>query len=224
MKLKRIWYKKTNFFDSLKPQFYVQATNYNRFMKNEAFYTLVNNLECINDDMLVFSKSCRSEIRRAMKDNLIINERDGLSDDFIIKYNQFAELKGLSSISLTALNNLSSHYYEFNILQDKKLLVSHLCHLDEKTSTARLLFSYTNIELSSDFRSVIGRANRYLHFSSMQKLKSMGFTQYDFGGISTGDIVHFNGIDNFKNSFNGEIKLYYNSVPFFIFLLSKLRG
>lgn len=224
MKLKRIWYKKTNFLDALKPTFYVQASNCNRFMKNEPFYTLVNNLENINDDMLVFSKSCRSEIRRSMKDNLTVHDREGFSDNFISQYNKFADSKELSNISLAALNNLSSDYYEFNVLKDNALLVSHLYHIDEKSKTSRLLFSYTNIELSSDFRAVIGRANRYLHFYAMSKFKQRGLTQYDFGGVSTNDTAAFNGIDKFKYSFNGELKSSYNSVPLILFLLSKLRG
>ncbi|MBQ2936393.1 MAG: hypothetical protein IJD96_09185, partial [Lachnospiraceae bacterium] len=62
-------------------------------------------------------------------------------------------------------------------------------------------------EESAD-QSMIGRANKRLHWEDMKYFKEKGLVRYDWGGIS--DFENPNGIDEFKLKFGGDKITYYN--------------
>ncbi len=67
----------------------------------------------------------------------------------------------------------------------------------------------------NDYRALIGRANRWLHWNDMLRLKEMGIARYDWGGMfedeSTPECA---GINNFKRDFGGKlVRVYDCTVP-----------
>ncbi len=80
---------------------------------------------------------------------------------------------------------------------------------DNQIKRVRLLHSASKIYSITDEpseKAMIGRANRLLHFSDMQRFKELGYEIYDFGGYAhqTNDNMLI-GINNFKDSFGGQL-------------------
>jgi lipid II:glycine glycyltransferase (peptidoglycan interpeptide bridge formation enzyme) len=73
-------------------------------------------------------------------------------------------------------------------------------------TTARLQHSgsyFRNKE--NDYRALVGRANRWLHWRTMLRFKEMGMERYDWGGLFEDESVPERaGINNFKRSFGGQ--------------------
>ena len=81
---------------------------------------------------------------------------------------------------------------------------SYICDNEE----ARLLHSASCFREESADQSMIGRANKRLHWEDIKYFKQKGLLRYDWGGIS--DFENPNGIDEFKLKFGGEKITYYN--------------
>ena len=63
---------------------------------------------------------------------------------------------------------------------------------------ARLLYSASHFRsYDKNYRALIGRANRFLHWEDMVHLKKYGMSIYDMGGIGA------NSIAGFKKGFGG---------------------
>ncbi len=91
--------------------------------------------------------------------------------------------------------------------QDETLLVAHASLYGGNMS--RLWYScssYRNTD--SQFRNVVGRANRLLHLRDIYYFKEKGIKTYDWGGIS--DREEIKNITAFKKEFGGEEKVLYN--------------
>jgi len=72
--------------------------------------------------------------------------------------------------------------------------------------TAGLLHSCSRFRKGeSDYRALVGRANRWLHWKGMLQFRALGMQRYDWGGLfgdeSTPERA---GINNFKKSFGGQ--------------------
>src|SRR6266704_1731469 len=72
-------------------------------------------------------------------------------------------------------------------------------------TTARLQHSgsyFRNKE--NDYRALVGRANRWLHWRTLLRFKEMGMERYDWGGLFEDESAPERaGINNFKRSFGG---------------------
>jgi hypothetical protein len=73
-------------------------------------------------------------------------------------------------------------------------------------STVGLLHSSSRFRKGeSDFRALVGRANRWLHWKDLLQFQTLGMQRYDWGGLfgdeSTPERA---GINNFKKSFGGQ--------------------
>jgi lipid II:glycine glycyltransferase (peptidoglycan interpeptide bridge formation enzyme) len=83
-------------------------------------------------------------------------------------------------------------------------------------NTARLQYSgsaFRNRE--NDYRALVGRANRWLHWKEMLRFKEMGLERYDWGGLFEDESVPERaGINNFKKDFGGRQECTYDcTVP-----------
>ncbi len=76
--------------------------------------------------------------------------------------------------------------------------IHNICDREE----ARLLHSASCFREESADQSLIGRANKRLHWEDIKYFKQKGLLRYDWGGIS--DFENPNGIDEFKLKFGGE--------------------
>ena len=167
-----------------------------------------------------FGKDCRYKIRRA-------DGKDGLSmechadpasrlDEFGAFFDAFAREKGIwladqrwlaaackaGQLALTSASRggetLAWHAY---------LISGRAAWLQYTASCFR--------NRDNDFRALVGRANRWLHWREMLRFKEMGIVRYDWGGLFEDESVPGNaGINNFKRDFGGrEVRTYDCTVP-----------
>ena len=185
------------------------------------FLSLVTDLSVTEDAITgQFGKDCRYKIRRAdTKDRLDLEFLlDPLArlEEFRAFYDAFARQKGLPpcdrqwlqaacearQLALTAAS------------RDGETLVWHAYAMSGKT--ARLQHSASSFRnRENDYRALVGRANRWLHWQEMLRFKEMGLDTYDWGGLFEDESVPENaGVNKFKRDFGGrEVRTYDCTVP-----------
>jgi len=184
------------------------------------FYTLVTDL-MLSEEVLFerIQKDSRDKIRRA-------DEREGLTlevwdradpvflEAFLTFYSGFATQRGLPPLwagHLRLLQKEGRLDLARACTNDGTAIVYHANYTHR--GRARLLHSASRFRDSDDscFRNKVGRANRWLHWKGLQRLKASGHTCYDWGGWYEGtqDMARLS-INRFKESFGGEMQRTYN--------------
>jgi hypothetical protein len=163
-------------------------------------------------------KNTRNEISRCIrKDELIVTITDQPTllqlDDFIDFYNKFSRVKKIPSANkdkLISLHNVKG--LALGMIKDLagNFLVMHAYIISK--NRARLLYSSSlHVDpYNSQTKSLIGRANRMLHWDEIVFYKRKLYDIYDFGGLSLSDSVALSQIDNFKLGFGGKVVVEYN--------------
>ena len=157
-----------------------------------------------------FHASCRHEIRRAeAKDRLhheLIDEAADRFEEFSAFYDTFARQK--------ALGPADRHWLERAAAERQLILSCASCdgarlvwhaHL-RSGRTVRLTYSASWFRgMDSDYRSLVGRANRWLHWRDMLCFKEAGVQYYDWGGVFEDESTpERTGINHFKRMFGGQ--------------------
>ena len=174
----------------------------------------------MDEIMATFDATCRREIRRAdSRDDLyyeLIPEAVDRLEEFTTFYEEFARQKGLS---------LTDRHWLGRAATAHQLVLSHSYRHSEQLvwhayvcigATACLTHSASWLRArDSRYRSLVGRANRWLHWQDMLSFKRAGVRYYDWGGMfrdeSTGDHA---GINQFKRMFGGRpVRTYECTVP-----------
>ncbi len=211
------------FSDALKLVVYIQSFYDQRklgFIKRK-FYTKIINLSDEEQIFKDFKPNTRNEIRRAIKEGTLFEIEDNI-ESFIDFYNDFSKAKGLYNISFHDINRFNQNIIITKAVNKEGVLAMHSYIIDNEIKHVRLLHSSTSIKI--DNKSLVGRANRFLHFKDMMYFMNSGFNQYDLGGyaLNTKDISLKN-INNFKDSFGGELIENSNFFPVFYIIASKLK-
>ncbi len=172
--------------------------------------TLVSELGTDADELLAgFDRNCRRNISQAEK-------RDGLWMEFAAHpgphlrdfrefYDEFARAKGLRPADGAWLQGAcdANRFALATVWRGREPLVRHGYLVGGKT-----IFLHCSASLfrkhDPEYRSLIARANRWLHWRSMLYFSEHGATHYDWGGLfedeSTPERV---GINRFKKEFGG---------------------
>jgi hypothetical protein len=186
---------------------------------NTPFLTMVTDLSAEMDEITErFGKDCRYKIRRAeTKDELhmeFITDPESRLDEFRAFYDAFARQKAVAP-----------SYQEWLIAACKarQLVLTSASRNGEAlvwhaylTSGKAAWLQYTCFrEKDNDYRALVGRANRWLHWKEMLQFKEMGIKRYDWGGLFEDESVPENaGINRFKKDFGGEqVRTYDCTVP-----------
>lgn len=184
------------------------------------FYTLVIDLAQGQESLLAgLKKETRYEVRRAQeKDALTLDVWDGrcqkFRDDFVSYYNGFAATKRLPRLdkrNLELLSNAGRLDLSRSLSSTGEVLVCHAYY--RHCGRVRLLHSASHFRGNGDgaFRALVGRANRWLHWQDLMRFKAAGYSWYDWGGWYEGhDDASRLGINQFKESFGGEVLRTYN--------------
>jgi len=186
--------------------------------KYEIKRTLFSDLTLAEEEILnKIDKGCRYEIRRAdNKDELTIKfyDKTNLTDEivkqFVEFYNNFTKNKGLDGKCdegiIKQMKDDGKLMISFSY-QNDVLLVAHAYVVGE--DIVRLWYSCSSYRNSDNqFRSLVGRANRNLHWKDMLYFKEKAVKIYDWGGIS--DREEIKNITAFKKEFGGDEKVLYN--------------
>src|SRR5437899_3383063 len=185
------------------------------------FPSLVTDLADGEDAIVAgFGKDCRYKIRRAeTKDGLrmeFITDPESRLAEFRAFYDAFARQKSLEP---------SGHQWLVAACKARQLaltsasrngeaLVWHAYVMAGKAAWLQYTGScFRNRD--NDYRALVGRANRWLHWRGMLRFKEMGMTRYDWGGLFEDESVPERaGINKFKKEFGGQrVRTYNCTVP-----------
>jgi lipid II:glycine glycyltransferase (peptidoglycan interpeptide bridge formation enzyme) len=176
-----------------------------------------------------FDKKTLYEIRRATLEGIRCKSSVNIKE-YISFYNEFINKKNLTSfLSEQELKRYSNAFIlRVAYLDGDEILVFHSYLIDMTIKRVRLLNSVSNIHdntLNPSRKSLIGRANRLLHFEDMLYFKELGFITYDFGGYAynTKD-KSLMGINHFKDSFGGILVEESNYESYLIFAFKAISN
>jgi Acetyltransferase (GNAT) domain len=189
--------------------------------RHTPFLSLVTDLARGEDEITEkFGKDCRYKIRRAeSKDGLhmeFITEPENRLDEFGTFFDAFARQKSLAPcdrqwlVAACKARQLALSAASRN----GEALVWHAHVLSGKTAGLQYSGScFRNRD--NDYRALVGRANRWLHWIDMLHFKESGMERYDWGGLFEDESTPERaGINNFKRDFGGRPeRTYHYSVP-----------
>ena len=183
--------------------------------------TMITDLAPGEDEILArFGKDCRYKIRRAeSKDGLrlALTAKPGPRiEAFADFFDAFAQQKGHSPCDrhwLRAACAVGQLVLSVAYRGDEALVwhAHVLC-----AGTAGLQYTASHFRgQDNDYRALVGRANRWLHWQELRQFKSMGLTRYDWGGLFADESTPERaGINRFKRDFGGEeIRVYECTEP-----------
>lgn len=184
------------------------------------FHSLLCDLTLTEEELLNdINKTERYQIRKSGRDEVtveIVAKEDVKGNAVITKQLKeiYEEMYREKGFHYTFNESLFQAYCEKNMIvisgvfQGENPLVLHSYVVDEKN--ARLLHSVSEFRNENVDASLVGRANKRLHWEDILYFKQQGMITYDWGGISS--IENPNGIDTFKMKFGGTLTTYQNMV------------
>jgi hypothetical protein len=132
-------------------------------------------------------------------------------------FNEFTASKNRSAVTYSDLRQ----FYDAGTLciryaasQDKSVIYTmHAYIVSDKRARLHQSSSHFRSSSDSEFKNLVGRANRYLHWDDILYFKNMGLDYYDFGGWYGGQSdTEKLAINQFKESFGGERQQEYTYV------------
>ncbi len=176
-----------------------------REAKHTKFISLTGSEDDIFDQI---GKNTKPKIKRALSEGglrfALIDQPNEVRD----LYNEFARGKGRPPLEERTFRAYWPKMLATKISADHDALVMHAFLVDEGLKRANHLYSASLFRSTDDSerRSLIGRANRALHYLNMLCFKDRGLTTYDLGGyaLNTKD-PELQEINEFKDSFGGQL-------------------
>lgn len=189
--------------------------------RHTPFLSLITDLDVEEDAIAAqFNKDCKYKVRRAeTKDGLsmeFIVEPEGRLNEFRAFFDAFALQKSHPPCDYQWLLAACSARQLVLTLASRngEALVWHAYVISGKSAWLQYTGScFRNRE--NDYRALVGRANRWLHWKGMLRFRQMGMERYDWGGLFEDESVPESaGINEFKGSFGGRReRSYHCTVP-----------
>lgn len=182
-------------------------------VRPKPFITMVTDVGVAEDAIIEpFINTCRYQIRRAdTKDGLtaeFITDPASRLDEFCEYFDAFARQKSIEPASREWLEAAcaAGQLVLTRATCQGTVLVWHayfrsgnISWLEHSASSFR--------EGDADYRNLVGRANRWLHWRDMLAFKGIGVTRYDWGGMFEDESTPERaGINQFKRGFGGRIE------------------
>ena len=179
--------------------------------RTEPFLSLVTDLT-VDESAIVdrFGKDCSYKVRRA-------EAKDGLQMEFILEpqrriegfrgfYDSFAKQRSLQPCDARWLAAACEARQLALTLaaRNGEPLVWHAYVVFGKT--VRLQYTASCFrDREDDYRALVGRANRWLHWKEMLRFKRIGLERFDWGGLFEDESLPGHaGINKFKKEFGGQ--------------------
>lgn len=176
-----------------------------------------------------FCKSCMKKIKKAQDEGIFCETTSDIKG-FISLFNDFVKRKNLFNI---INENELENFGDALVIRTARLrngtnIVYHSYLLDRSIQRARGLYSVSVIhddQISPADRALTGFANRCLHYEDMLYFRNQGFITYDMGGYAfdTKD-KSLQGINEFKDSFGGELIEESNYESYIIYMLREIKN
>lgn len=185
--------------------------------------TLINDLRPSAEAILAgFNDKTRQYINYAMKNKVCSHEYITHPTDadlvrasiYAAKFAQTMKIPPITLNYMRALNSAGRFHISYIYDLSGNVLGGHGYRLS--AARPELAYSFREIEdiNNPERRKLLLKTNRYSHYCDMLSLKSLGYEEYDFGGLSDGlsDNAKWNHIDEFKMCFRGRAVTNYNSI------------
>ena len=189
--------------------------------KATPFLSLVTDLSVTHEAITQgFGRDCRYKIRRAeTKDRLqleFITDPAGRLDEFRAFFDACARQKSFWP---------ADHHWLLAACKARQLVLASASRNGEALAWHAYLtcgqaawLQYTGScfrNRENDYRALVGRANRWLHWKAIMRFKEMGIKRYDWGGLFEDESIAENaGINKFKKDFGGEqVRTYDCTLP-----------
>ena len=168
-----------------------------------------------------FDETCRRQIRRAGREDSLEYERlaEPATDleAFADFYDVFARQRGLWLADRHWLRRAAEarQLALSRVVRGGETLVWHAHLLAGDSAQLAHSASWFRDAADGDHRSLVARANRWLHWQDMLAFKAAGIRHYDWGGMFADEsTAERAGINRFKRTFGGAPVLAYEcSVP-----------
>jgi len=154
-----------------------------------------------------FDTTCRYQIRRAQQSDGLatefITQPESRLDEFADFFDDFARGRNiwLSDRKWLAAASKAGQLMLSVATHEGRALAWHAYVIACNTAGVQYTGSSFRQRDKSD-RPLVGRANRWLHWQDMLRLKQLGITRYDWGGMFADETdAGRAGINNFKRSF-----------------------
>lgn len=174
----------------------------------QTFYTKIIDLK--QEPAAILSATSRStsyQIKRAIREGVVFEPMDDI-DEFLSFYNEFSRTKKLGKLTIGDLAGWGREVLGFVAKSEEKPVAMHSYIVDSELRRARMLHSASHFRATEDTsqRNAVGRANRYLHYATIQHFGDQGFSQYDMGGYAKDSTdPTLQAIARFKDGFGGEL-------------------
>jgi len=171
-------------------------------------FTLLVDLKQPADAILgQFVKNTRYEVNRVMKEGARF-ELEKERNAFRSFYNEFAASKNLGALEDAVLDAYWPRMVVTKTMLGDEAVAMHSYLFDEQCQRAVLLQTASLFRNMTDGqqRSLVGRANRWLHYQDMLWFKERGAASYDFGGYAQNTTdPELEKINQFKSGFGGSV-------------------
>jgi hypothetical protein len=193
----------------------------------EELYTILLDLSKNNEELLSqLRKNTRYEINRAReKDNIKCftffekNEKNEKKiSQYIDFYNAFAASKNRSAIKFSDIKQFYENEticirYALKEGDESEILTMHAYIVSDNTARLHQSSSLFRTREDSEYKNLVARANRFLHWDDILYFKNKGLSLYDLGGWYGGQLLKEQLLINqFKESFGGEKKQEYSYI------------
>jgi hypothetical protein len=212
------WFQfESGFTNFLLPNAFLHVKNVNQ--KPAGYFSDVNHT--IENSLLLGQDEIFAAFNKALRQQIKQSEGIGMTcyfhtnyESFVQFFNDFAIAKGLAPTSMRRMNELKEYLQMSYVECNGDVLAAHSYLVDEKNKIVRIYHSASRRIDEAFDRTLIGKANKLLHYKDMMAYKQQGFEVYDFGGYSFNtEDKELLGINNFKLLFGGnvvECKNYYS--------------
>lgn len=166
-----------------------------------AGYGLTNMIDLnqnINKIYHNFNRTTRNEVRQAERLDTFIIKINQDYDAFIDLVDKFAKVKNLHIDRLSKVALLEAKHFLGTIYYNDTILAGHYYIAGDDyvsfTIAGRILPS------ENEYKKIVSRASRYLHFKMMQYVKEEGYSKFYLGAL---DYEGHRSIARYKEGFGG---------------------
>ena len=150
------------------------------------------------------SSKCRSGIRRAEKDGVVVHMDRG-HEEFLKLNEEFRAVKGLDHNTFPL--GFTKEKGKLFIAEMNGEMVGGVLFLNDERTLLGVISASRRLDVEGDNRCNISNANRLLWWSAIEYGKENGLERVDMGGYYVGSEPNpqAEGINEFKRRFGGEV-------------------
>ena len=167
--------------------------------------------------------ACRYAIKRARRDGIVVRINQDY-EEFLQTYRSLKKMKGLAKFKDVSLTTLQRYGTLFAAQYEGEIVGGHV-YLEDESNIRLWLSASRRFEVDRKKATLVGNANRLLHWEAMEYARKKGIKNMDMGGLWS-DLPKNDpryAINFFKLSFGGAVITLYDYQKDYSPLLKLIR-